>query len=194
MSMQGVSASSQIITLERLLEEMTEDRDQHRDAVMAWEKAMMEAVGEDGVGSVTEAIAKIKQQRDELMAAMESIRKISTSRYAVDTANEAITKIQEQNQVSITEKLEAIRAEVVKTSYAIEKCGASPELTDAVIQNGRVIDMVQAAMAEIQEHRQQRYMLLATMAKIADKNTLSSVAGLQRIARDTIEACQEVKP
>ncbi len=38
----------------------------HKQAVFVWETEMMKAIGEDGVGSVSTAIAELKQQRDEL--------------------------------------------------------------------------------------------------------------------------------
>lgn len=42
--------------------------DAHMQAEMVWEKAMMAAIGEDGVGCVVRAIAELKAQRDALAA------------------------------------------------------------------------------------------------------------------------------
>lgn len=50
--------------------------EKEREAVMAWERAMMAAIGEDGIKSVTEAIAKLKAERDKLLAAMYYIARI----------------------------------------------------------------------------------------------------------------------
>jgi len=47
--------------------------EKEREAVMAWERAMMAAIGGDGIKSVTEAIAKLKAERDELLAALKII-------------------------------------------------------------------------------------------------------------------------
>lgn len=56
------------------LAEIMEQRDMHRNAEMEWERAMMAAIGEDGIKSVSEAIAKLKAERDELLAALEAFR------------------------------------------------------------------------------------------------------------------------
>jgi hypothetical protein len=55
------------------LAEIMEQRDMHRNAEMEWERAMMAAIGEDGPKSVSEAIAKLKAERDELLAALKTI-------------------------------------------------------------------------------------------------------------------------
>ncbi len=39
-----------------------------KEAEMVWEKTMMAAIGEDGVGSVSEAIAALKAERDAVLA------------------------------------------------------------------------------------------------------------------------------
>jgi hypothetical protein len=44
----------------------------HYDSCVLWETEMMKAIGEDGVGPVSEAIAKLKAQRDEAVKALES--------------------------------------------------------------------------------------------------------------------------
>lgn len=43
----------------------------HREDVMRWERIMMELVGEDGLGSVRTAIWKLKEDRHELLTALE---------------------------------------------------------------------------------------------------------------------------
>lgn len=42
--------------------------DAHKHDVITWEKSMMEAIGEDGTGSVAKAIAELTAQRDALAA------------------------------------------------------------------------------------------------------------------------------
>ncbi|MDQ0628052.1 hypothetical protein [Pantoea agglomerans] len=42
--------------------------DAHKQDVITWEKAMMAAIGEDGVGCVVRAIAELKAERDALAA------------------------------------------------------------------------------------------------------------------------------
>lgn len=51
-------------------------------AEMVWEKAMMAAIGEDGVGCVVRAIAELKAERDALAAEVESIREQSEDVYS----------------------------------------------------------------------------------------------------------------
>lgn len=48
--------------------------DAHKQDVMTWEKAMMAAIGEDGVGCVVRAIAALKADRDALAAAHSELR------------------------------------------------------------------------------------------------------------------------
>lgn len=47
--------------------------DMHRDAEISWEKAMMAAIGEDGIKSVAEAISSLKRERDEAQLNLDSI-------------------------------------------------------------------------------------------------------------------------
>lgn len=53
--------------------EVRRQRDAQFDAEMAWERAMMAAIGEDGIKSVSDAIGKLKAERDELISALEKI-------------------------------------------------------------------------------------------------------------------------
>lgn len=46
-------------------------------AVRTWEKTMMELVGEDGTGSVREAIQKLKDERDMLQMQIETIHTLA---------------------------------------------------------------------------------------------------------------------
>lgn len=46
----------------------------HRDAEIMWEKLMMELVGEDGPGSVREAITALKEDRDKLRGFMSDMK------------------------------------------------------------------------------------------------------------------------
>lgn len=54
--------------------DMLAQRDMHKNAEISWEKAMMEAIGEDGTGSVAKAIAELKAQRDALAAEVHNCR------------------------------------------------------------------------------------------------------------------------
>lgn len=54
--------------LVRKFAELKAQRDAHMQAEIAWEKAMMSAIGEDGVGSVSKAIAALKAERDAVLA------------------------------------------------------------------------------------------------------------------------------
>lgn len=45
--------------------------DAHKQDVITWEKAMMEAIGEDGVGCVVKAINSLKAERDALQQKLE---------------------------------------------------------------------------------------------------------------------------
>lgn len=54
--------------------DMLAQRDMYLNAEISWEKAMMEAIGEDGVGSVTKAIAELKAQRDALAAEFAALK------------------------------------------------------------------------------------------------------------------------
>lgn len=55
-------------------------------AEMVWEKAMMAAIGEDGVGCVVRAIAELKAERDALAA--ENVALKSAISYVCDTDNQ----------------------------------------------------------------------------------------------------------
>lgn len=46
----------------------------HRDAVLMWEKLMNELVGEDGPGSVRDAITALKEDRDKLRGFMSDMK------------------------------------------------------------------------------------------------------------------------
>lgn len=46
-----------------------------RAAERTWETTMMKAIGEDGPRSVSEAIAKLEKQRDDLLAALEKMNR-----------------------------------------------------------------------------------------------------------------------
>lgn len=56
------------VYLVRKFTELKESRDAHMQAEMTWEKSMMAAIGEDGVGCVVRAIAELKAERDALAA------------------------------------------------------------------------------------------------------------------------------
>lgn len=60
--------------------------EKEREAEMAWERAMMAAIGEDGPKSVSEAIAKLKTERDELLAALEAFRSSLLFEYNTEQA------------------------------------------------------------------------------------------------------------
>lgn len=56
--------------VERLIASLSERTEASLDAERTWETMMMKAIGEDGPGSVATAIGLLKQQRDELVAAL----------------------------------------------------------------------------------------------------------------------------
>lgn len=62
------------VYLVRKFTELKESRDSHMQAEMTWEKSMMAAIGEDGVGCVVKAIAALKEERDALAAAHYELR------------------------------------------------------------------------------------------------------------------------
>jgi len=68
--------------LVRKFAELKGAHDAHKQGVITWEKSMMAAIGEDGVGSVTKAIAKLKAQRDALAAEVSAIREQAEDVYA----------------------------------------------------------------------------------------------------------------
>lgn len=53
--------------------EAEKQREELNAALIEWERAMMAAIGEDGVKSVSDAIGKLKAERDELLAALDDI-------------------------------------------------------------------------------------------------------------------------
>ncbi|GAB2798860.1 hypothetical protein GCM10027040_27200 [Halomonas shantousis] len=57
-------------------EELRQDCDMHRDAEMAWEKAMMQAIGEDGIRSAVEAIEQLRNEREALAAHVEACQPV----------------------------------------------------------------------------------------------------------------------
>jgi|GEM_PF-6421941 len=48
------------------------ERDLYHNAEMTWEKAMMAAIGEDGIGSVTKEIEKLKADKHELQQKLDA--------------------------------------------------------------------------------------------------------------------------
>jgi hypothetical protein len=69
-----VNACAGMADPEAEIDKIKAERDASHAAEMAWERAMMAAIGEDGIKSVSEAIAKLKAERDELLAALETFR------------------------------------------------------------------------------------------------------------------------
>lgn len=65
---------SDIKKLVHQMAQAEQDRNMRKEAVMSWEKALMQAIGEDGVGSVTQAIGALKTERDQLAAQNERLR------------------------------------------------------------------------------------------------------------------------
>lgn len=49
------------------------ERDLYHNAEMTWEKAMMAAIGEDGIGSVTKAIEQLKADKRELQQKLDAM-------------------------------------------------------------------------------------------------------------------------
>lgn len=72
--------------LVRKFAELKGPHDAHKQDVITWEKSMMAAIGEDGVGSVTKAIAELKAQCDALAA--ENVALKSAINYVCDTDNQ----------------------------------------------------------------------------------------------------------
>jgi len=63
-------AMVEIDSLTKQLEDARAKLALYHDAEMAWERAMMAAIGEDGVGSVVAAISSLKAERDRLREAL----------------------------------------------------------------------------------------------------------------------------
>ncbi|MGL3999833.1 hypothetical protein ACR3LR_08440 [Pantoea eucalypti] len=100
-------------------DELEKQRDMYRNAEVSWEKAMMEAIGEDGVGSVSRAIAELKAQRDALAAENAALaRYFSASAGAVEHWNswaDADDKLASAPETAATDAyLNSVRAEGVE--------------------------------------------------------------------------------
>lgn len=80
----------------RLADAVLPGSDTGHDSERAWECAMMAAIGEDGPKSVTEAIAKLKAERDELLTALEALaneyREALDLEYSTDAPLEQIAR------------------------------------------------------------------------------------------------------
>ena len=63
-----IELAGHVLSLQQKLNKTNELANAYNEAEMAWEKAMMAAIGEDGVGSVSKAIAALKAERDAVLA------------------------------------------------------------------------------------------------------------------------------
>lgn len=63
-----IELAGHVLSLQQKLNKISELANAYNEAEMAWEKAMMAAIGEDGVGSVSKAIATLKEERDAVLA------------------------------------------------------------------------------------------------------------------------------
>lgn len=77
-------------------DDLKKDRDAHRDDVLMWERSMMKVIGEDGVGSVTDAIKNLQaflaQTGERADAAEKMVRMIELNLEHIDGAN-ALEKV-----------------------------------------------------------------------------------------------------
>lgn len=63
-----IELAGHVLSLQQKLNKANKLAIAFKEAEMVWEKTMMAAIGEDGVGSVSKAIATLKEERDAVLA------------------------------------------------------------------------------------------------------------------------------
>lgn len=100
-----IELAGHVLSLQQKLNKTSELANAYNEAETAWEKAMMAAIGEDGVGSVSKAIAALKAERDAVLAENALMLKL-------------LTDISEQYQEVKTESEES--AAIIDLDYISE--------------------------------------------------------------------------
>lgn len=107
------NAEARIRELEAERDELKRDRNAHRDDVLKWERTMMQVIGEDGIGSVTEAINGLRADIDAKAKRIEHLEAEATYR-------EDVIADYKQKFDHATEQLEAAKALLIDSEEAID--------------------------------------------------------------------------